>query len=212
MSRQEKGGWTNTCWQIQASDSVCVHAQETAPLQSLILFWNRHLTVLCLYIEMFMHLKASFKQSHAAQCGNQKLPIIIILQKSELIYMVWMIYSPSSPKKKKSVKKLGVQHGNHCSWGSNYLCSMLFSLADWQHCTVWIPHCAFGKDVFPSQEYTPTWTLLGAHTDVFLLAGTEALHTHLATCNLWHIQLTSGTWTSHLLLMWWGYFTYAVAV
>lgn len=100
MSRQEKGGWTNTCWQIQASDSVCVHAQETAPLQSLILFWNRHLTVLCLYIEMFMHLKASFKQSHEAQCGNQKLPRIIILQKSELIYMVWMIYPPSSPKKK----------------------------------------------------------------------------------------------------------------
>lgn len=51
---------------------------------------------------MFMHLKASFKQSHAAQCGNQKLPRIIILQKSELIYMVCMIYPPSSPKKKIS--------------------------------------------------------------------------------------------------------------
>lgn len=125
--------------------------------------------------------------------------------------MVWMIYPPPSQKrKKKSVKKLRAQHGNHYSWGSNYhLCSVLFSLAGWQHCTVWIPHCALGEDVLPSQEHTPTWTLPGEHIDVFLLAGTKAPRAHLATCNLWHIQLTSGT--SHLLLMAWGCFTWLAA-
>lgn len=116
----------------------------------------------------------------------------------------------SSITRKKSVKKLGVQHGNHYSWGSNYhLCSVLFSLAGWQHCTVWIPHCALGEDVLPSQEHSSTWTRPGEHTDAFLLAGTEAPHLHLTTCNLRHIQLTSDT--SHLLFIWWGYFTWLAA-